>query len=138
MILFLSASFQERLALAWKQDLVALLIGDRNHYFYVPDSVVEVQSVSPETIDSFLAARELHGGTAQLLGFLSPGDLPPLPGYVFVRTGGVQEPAHWNAQVYMYADKPVLQARPVQIQAAAAQQQGGDLGRPERTDLERK
>ncbi len=118
MILFLSSSFQTRLALAWKPELTAFLVGDRNHYFFVPDSLVEVQSVSPETIDSFLGARDLNG-QSQLLGFLSPDELAPLPGYLFVRSARLADPGRWNAQVYLYGEKTVLEPAPVQIQVAA-------------------
>src|SRR5262245_22803349 len=102
MILFLSSSFLRRVRLEWKPSLTAFLVGDRNLYFFYPDSLIEVAEVNPTTIDLFLAQ---HGNESmQLLGFLTPTELPLLPGYAQLITGDDPDPDRWKALLNFLSD----------------------------------
>ena len=98
MVLFLSASFLQRLKFNWKPELKAFLIGDRNLNFFTPDSIVEVQEISSRTIDAFLQKSEMANNW-QLLGFLSKNEQLSLPGYIEVVTLGSSNPKDWKAQI---------------------------------------
>ena len=113
MILFLSESFLRRLQLIWKPDLTAFLIGQRNLFFFVPDSLFEVQNISAESIDQFLKAKRVPADW-QLLGFLSATDIPQLPGYARIVTSGQSDPAQWRA-VLAILEESGLQDRSLEI-----------------------
>jgi hypothetical protein len=102
MILFLSKSFQLRLRLAWKPELKAFLIGDRNLFFYVPEVIIETPEISESAIDAFLQ-RGVLSGKWQLLGLLSGVEETPLPGYAQVCTAGNPDPRFWKAAVHLPA-----------------------------------
>jgi len=103
MILFLSSSFLRRVGMMWKPSLRAFLVGDRNLFFFYPDSIVEVLEINPATIDSFL---EEHGNESmQLLGFLTPTQLPFVPGYLELNTGGKNEPGSWSAGLHLFGEQ---------------------------------
>ncbi|HSP06847.1 MAG TPA: hypothetical protein VLR94_06690 [Acidobacteriota bacterium] len=113
MILFLTKSFQLRLRLAWKPDLRAFLVGDRNLFFYVPEVIIETPDISPASIDAFLKRGAL-GGSWQLLGLMSPEEQPPLPGYAQVCTSGRGEPLQWDAKVHLLSGE-TTEARMLEI-----------------------
>ena len=98
MILFLSQSFLLRLRLAWKPDLQAFLVGDRNLYFFVPEVIIETPDLSPSSVDALLA-RIAPAEKWNLLGMMSPGDQPEFFGYAQVRTNGIADPLQWDAGV---------------------------------------
>src|SRR5438067_1100816 len=100
MILFLSHSFLRRLSLSWRSDLRALLIGHRNLFFFVPDSLKEVREFSPEVIDEFLQSHPPSNGW-ELLGAISP-EIPNLPGMMSVVTAGNSEPQQWRVTVSIW------------------------------------
>jgi len=103
MILFLSSSFLSRLRIQWKPDLKGFLVGNRNLFFFYPELILESAEISPATIESFLAT---HGQEAwQLLGFVSPEELPFFPGYAELNTGGVNDPKQWSAKVHLPGDQ---------------------------------
>jgi len=120
MVLFFSTSFLRRLRMLWRADLTAFLIGDRNLFFFTPDSLMEVETIDPRSIDAFYREKSL--GNWQLLGFLSPSQIfwqssasalgglpapspagwkPALLGYAEVNTNRAWEPARWNAYVHL-------------------------------------
>jgi hypothetical protein len=102
MILFLSSSFLRRVRLQWKSSLTAFLVGDRNLYFFYPDSLMEIAEVNPASIDSFL---DQHGKESlQLLGFLTPAELPAIPGYAQLVTGDVYDPGSWKGILHFLGD----------------------------------
>lgn len=103
MILFLSKSFQLRLRLAWKPELKAFLVGDRNLFFYVPEVIIETPEISANTIDDFLKRGAL-GGQWQLVGLLSAGEQDVHPGFAQIRTSGNREPKDWEAKVHLWSD----------------------------------
>jgi hypothetical protein len=104
MILFLTSAFQLRLRLGWKPELKGFLIGERNLYFFTPETLVEASSIDLQSIDSFLSRKSI-GGRWELLGFLTPVELPAFPGYAQVNTSGSENPADWKASVYMLGEK---------------------------------
>jgi hypothetical protein len=101
MVLFLSAPFLRRLRLIWKPGLTAFLVGDRNLFFFTPDSLVEVESINPQTIEEFYQRQA--GDSWQLLGFISPSDISWQPGFAELNTGGSPDPAGWAAWVHLLA-----------------------------------
>jgi len=106
MILFISASFQRRLQTAWKSNASYFLIGNRNLFFFAPDSLIETATVSAQSIDDFLAKDGFSSGY-EFLGFLTPQvvDLPG--GYLRVETHGSLNPLEWSAFLDFYeADGP--------------------------------
>jgi hypothetical protein len=113
MILFLSDSFLRRLQLVWKSNLNAFLVGQRNLFFFVPDSLFEVESISPESINQFLKERQIPADW-QLLGFLSSQTTPQLPGYARVETSGQSDPTKWKAVIALLVDSG-LQDRTLEI-----------------------
>ena len=98
MVLFLSASFLQRLKFNWKPELKAFLIGERNLNFFTPDSIVEVPEINSNSINSFLQKVEMENHW-QLLGFLSRNEQVSLPGYIEVLTSGSANPKNWKAQI---------------------------------------
>ncbi len=98
MILFLSTSFLRRVRLHWKPSLTAFLIGERNLYFFYPDSLIEVPSIDQNSIDAFLKTGSQERWT--LLGFLSQSQCDFFPGYIEVITDGDQKPEHWLANLH--------------------------------------
>jgi hypothetical protein len=109
MILFLSTSFLRRLRIQWKPSLKGFLIGDRNLFFFYPDLFLEVPEITPATINSFL---EQHGKESwQLLGFLSPEELPALPGYSELNTGDRYDPIHWKARIHLIGEQGIEQRK---------------------------
>ncbi len=104
MILFLTSAFQLRLRLGWKPELKGFLIGERNLFFFTPETLVEVSNIDTNAIDDFLSRRSI-GGRWELLGFLGPSELPAFPGYAQVNTGGNQNPEKWKASVYLIGEK---------------------------------
>jgi hypothetical protein len=113
MILFLSESFLRRLQLVWKPDLNAFLIGHRNLFFFAPDSIFEIDRISPESIDQFLKETRIPSDW-QLLGFLSPQTTPQLAGYARIETRGQFDPAHWKAVIALLTESE-LQDKPLEI-----------------------
>ena len=113
MILFLSESFLRRLQLVWKSNLNAFLIGQRNLFFFVPDSLFEVEHISAESIDHFLKEIRIPSDW-QMLGFLSPQSTPQLPGYARIETRGQSDPAQWKAVIALLVESE-LQDRPLEI-----------------------
>jgi hypothetical protein len=113
MIFFVSESFLRRLQLLWKPALSAFLIGQRNLFFFVPDSLIEVESISPKTIDEFLAQKNFSEDW-QLLGFLTAHALPQFPGYARVETNGQRNPAQWKAVITLL-DEGELRDRLLEI-----------------------
>lgn len=102
MILFLSSSFLSRLRIQWKPDLKGFLVGNRNLFFFYPEMILEAE-INPGSIDHFLAT---HGQEAwQLLGFLSPAELPFFPGYAELNTNGARDPKEWTARVHLPGDQ---------------------------------
>jgi hypothetical protein len=104
MILFLTSAFQLRLRLGWKPELKGFLIGERNLYFFTPETLVEAPAIDLQSIDSFLARKSI-GGRWELLGFLAPVELPAFPGYAQVNTFGSENPEEWKASVYLLGEK---------------------------------
>jgi hypothetical protein len=103
MILFLSSAFLRRLRIQWKPALKGFLIGDRNLFFFYPDLFLESNEITPATIDSLL---KTHGKeNTQLLGFLTPDEMPFLPGYVELITHNEQDPGKWDARVHLLGDQ---------------------------------
>src|SRR5262249_50794261 len=102
-ILFLSKSFQLRLRLAWKPELKAFLIGDRNLHFFVPEVIVETPEITLDAIDEFLKRGAL-GGQWQLLGLLSANRQEPQPGYAQIVTWGKADPREWEAEVLLWSE----------------------------------
>src|SRR5215510_1491020 len=98
MVLFLSASFLQRLKFNWKPELKAFLIGERNLNFFTPDSIIEVSEISSNSINSFLQKAEMENHW-ELLGFLSQNEKFSLPGYIEVITSGSANPQNWRAQI---------------------------------------
>jgi hypothetical protein len=98
MVLFLSHSFLRRLQLVWKPSLQGFLIGERNLFFFIPDTFLEAPEISPSTVDGFLNEVSLRTHW-QLLGFLAPAQLSSVPGYLQVNTNGVWDAAKWVAHV---------------------------------------
>lgn len=113
MILFLTKSFQQRLQLAWKPDLKAFLVGDRNLFFYVPEVIIETPEITPASIDAFLK-RGATGGAWQLLALLSADEQPPYPGYAQISTSGNSEPRSWNAKVFLLSGEK-LEAKNLEV-----------------------
>jgi hypothetical protein len=103
MILLFTQAFQLRLRLGWKADLTGFLIGERNHYFFTPETLVEVPEINLESIDKFLSRGSI-GAPWQLLGFLAPNEIDAIPGYAQVKTSGDPNPAKWSAKVYLLQD----------------------------------
>ncbi|HJZ10884.1 MAG TPA: hypothetical protein VJ521_01955 [Acidobacteriota bacterium] len=101
MILFLSQSFLHRLRLVWKPLLKGFLIGNRNLFFFTPDSFVEAEEISAASIDAFLNDTPLPGHW-QLLGFLAPTEVPSIPGYLHVYTGGAWNQVEWAAHMSIF------------------------------------
>jgi hypothetical protein len=104
MILSLTAAFQLRLRLGWKPDLKGFLIGERNLFFFTPETLVEAPHIDVASIDSFLAGNSI-GGRWELLGFLTPEELPAFPGYAQVSTNREYDPAKWKAKIYLMGEK---------------------------------
>lgn len=104
MILFLSKSFQLRLRLAWKPELKAFLVGDRNLFFYVPEVIIETPDISPDAINDFLKRGAL-GAQWQLVGLLSADEQEAFPGFAQVRTSGNRDPRSWEAKVHLWSDQ---------------------------------
>ncbi|MCI0416961.1 hypothetical protein L0222_29690 [bacterium] len=103
MILFLSSSFLSRIRIQWKPDLKGFLVGNRNLFFFYPEMILESAEISPAAVESYLAS---HGQEAwQLLGFLSPEELPLFPGYAELNTSGVSDPSQWTAKVHLPGDQ---------------------------------
>lgn len=114
MILYLSSAFLIRLRMMWKPDLSGFLLGDRNFYFFAPDSFIEVPEISQEQIDGFLREKMADPQEWELLGFISHRETPPIPGYVQVWTGASKDPEQWEAILYFLEDsRPV--AKKLQI-----------------------
>ena len=102
MILFLSSAFLRRLRMQWKPDLKGFLVGDRNLFFFYPDLFLQSDEITPATIESFL---KTHGKeSTQLLGFVTPDELPFLPGYVELITHHEGDPGKWDARVHLMGD----------------------------------
>jgi len=99
MVLFLSVLFLRRLQLAWKPSLKAFLIGDRNLFFFTPDSLVEADAITPQSIDAFY--QKSIPDQWQLLGYLTPEELPLQPGFAEIVTGGKPDPHEWIANVHL-------------------------------------
>ena len=103
MILFLSTAFLRRLRMQWKPDLKGFLIGDRNLFFFYPDLFLPSEEITPATIESFL---KNHGKeNTHLLGFISPQELPFLPGYVELITHHEEDPGKWIARLHQLGDQ---------------------------------
>lgn len=117
MILFLSKSFQLRLKLAWKPQLTAFLVGDRNLFFYIPEVIIETPEISASAIDEFLKRGALSGKW-QLLGLLSSKEQEVFPGYAQVRTSGRPDPLSWDAKVHLWSEKG-MEARSLEIKVSA-------------------
>jgi hypothetical protein len=119
MILSLTAAFQLRLRLGWKPDLKGFLIGERNLFFFTPETLVEAPQIDVASIDSFLSSNSI-GGRWELLGFLTPEELPAFPGYAQVSTNRAADPAKWKARIYLMAENdPEL--FPLEIRIAGTQ-----------------
>lgn len=104
MILSLTAAFQLRLRLGWKPELKGFLIGERNLFFFTPETLVEASHIDPASIDSFLSSNSI-GGRWELLGFLTPEELPAFPGYAQVSTNRESDPKKWKAKIYLISEK---------------------------------
>ena len=91
MILFLTSAFQLRLRLGWKPDLKGFLIGERNLFFFTPETLVEVSTIDMQSIDSFLSRKSI-GGRWELLGFLAPGEVSAFPGFAQINTVRKRQP----------------------------------------------
>jgi hypothetical protein len=104
MILSLTAAFQLRLRLGWKPDLKGFLIGERNLFFFTPETLVEAAQINVASIDSFLSSNSI-GGRWELLGFLTPEELPAFPGYAQVSTNREADPAKWKAKIYLMGEQ---------------------------------
>ena len=104
MILSLTSAFQLRLRLGWKPDLKGFLIGERNLFFFTPETLVEIPSIDITSIDAFLSSKSI-GGCWELLGFLAPEDLPAFPGYAQVNTNREADPRKWKARIYLMGEK---------------------------------
>ncbi len=121
MILFLSTSFLSRLRIQWKADLKGFLVGDRNLFFFYPEMILESAEINPVTVESFLAG---HGHEKwQLLGFLSPEELPFYPGYAELNTSGVMNPGQWTAKVHLLGDQG-QESRVLEIKTSQNQGKG--------------
>jgi len=118
MILFLSESFLRRLQLVWKSNLTAFLVGQRNLFFFVPDSLFEVENISAESIDQFLKDKRIPADW-QLLGFLSPDATSQFPGYARVLTSGQSDPAQWRAVIAL-SEESELKDRALEIRLGKA------------------
>ena len=115
MILFLSSAFLRRFRMQWKPGLKAFLVGDRNLFFFYPDLLLETSEINPESIESFLGA---HGKERiQLLGFVTPEKITPLPGYIELDTHNVFDPQKWDAQVHLLQEQG-LESRKLEIKAS--------------------
>jgi hypothetical protein len=104
MILSLTAAFQLRLRLGWKSDLKGFLIGERNLFFFTPETLVEASHIDAASIDAFLSNNSI-GGRWELLGFLTPEELPAFPGYAQVSTNRQSDPKKWKAKIYLMGEK---------------------------------
>ena len=122
MILFLTSAFQLRLRLGWKPDLKGFLIGERNLFFFTPETLVEVSTIDMQSIDSFLSRKSI-GGRWELLGFLSPTELSAFPGFAQINTAGDDNPKNWKASVYLTGDKGA-EAVPLEIRVAVLEGSG--------------
>jgi hypothetical protein len=103
MILSLTAAFQLRLRLGWKPELKGFLIGERNLFFFTPETLVEAAQIDVASIDSFLSSNSI-GGRWELLGFLTPEELPAFPGYAQVSTHRESDPTKWKAKIYLMGE----------------------------------
>jgi hypothetical protein len=120
MILSLTTAFQLRLRLSWKPDLNGFLIGERNLFFFTPETLVETTHIDIGSINSFLSSNSI-GGRWELLGFLTPEDLPAFPGYAQVSTYRESDPARWKAKIYLMSEKdPELFPLEVRIAGSAS------------------
>jgi hypothetical protein len=122
MILFLSSSFLSRLRIQWKPDLKGFLVGNRNLFFFYPEMILESAEITPESVEVFLAT---HGREAwQLLGFLSPEELPFLPGYAELNTNRAKDPRKWSAKLHLLGDQGP-DHRTLEIKTSRSQSTGG-------------
>ena len=103
MILFLSSAFLRRLRIQWKPELKGFLLGDRNLFFFYPDSLLETSDFSQSTVDSFL--RNNAEENIQLLGFLTPVELDFHPQYAEVITGNTRDPHQWKGRVHLLGEQ---------------------------------
>lgn len=103
MILFLSSAFLRRIRMQWKPGLKGFLIGDRNLFFFYPDSLLETPDTSVEAIDTFLKSNASE--PLQLLGLLTPEEISFMPGYAELNTGNVNDPRQWRARVHLLGDQ---------------------------------
>jgi hypothetical protein len=117
MILFLTSAFQLRLRLSWKPELKGFLIGERNLFFFAPETLVEASSIDPASIDEFLSRKSI-GGRWELLGFLASSEVGTFPGYAHVNTSGSNNPKDWKASVYLIG-KSGVEAVPLEIKIGA-------------------
>lgn len=104
MILYLSSAFLLRIRMMWKPDLSGFLLGDRNFYFFAPDTFIDVPEISQEQIDAFLTEKMANPQEWELLGFISHREIPPIPGYVQLRTKASINPEQWEAVLYLIED----------------------------------
>jgi hypothetical protein len=119
MILSLTTAFQLRLRMSWKPDLKGFLIGERNLFFFTPETLVEASNIDVASIDSFLSNNSI-GGRWELLGFLTPEELPAFPGYAQVSTNRESDPKNWKAKIYLMGEKdPEL--FPLEVRIAGSQ-----------------
>jgi hypothetical protein len=87
-------------------------------FFFVPDSLFEVESISAESIDQFLKDKRIPADW-QLLGFLSPDATPQFLGYARVQTGGQSDPTQWKAVIALLEESE-LKDRPLEIRQSSA------------------
>jgi hypothetical protein len=113
MILFLTSAFQLRLRLGWKPELKGFLIGERNLFFFTPETLVEASTIDMKSIDDFLARKSI-GGRWELLGFLAPTEQSSFPGFAQINTGGSDKPQNWKATVHLKSEKG-LEVVPLEI-----------------------
>ena len=103
MILFLSSAFLRRIRVQWKPGLKGFLIGDRNLFFFYPDTLIEADDFGPASIDAFLKANSSEGW--QLLGFLTPAEIAFSPNFAELHTGNEKDPHQWHGRVHLLGEQ---------------------------------